>query len=78
MDRFLSVSLAIVANMCSARRVHRTARITCAPPRPCYGLLRSAGDAYNRALRVWHCPRCRTYPLRQDPSCIRPVRHSES
>src|SRR5882672_3200650 len=64
--RFLSVPLAIVANMCSSRKVHRTARIalrtTHAQRRRCYGLLRSAGDVWawvidcNRQLREWHCP----------------------
>jgi len=67
MARFLSVPLAILANMCSAQKVHRTARIalrtTPAQRRRCYGLLRSAGDVWawvidcNRALREWHCPR---------------------
>jgi hypothetical protein len=52
--------------MCSARKGHRTARIALRPTpaqrRRCYGLLRSAGDAWawvidcNRALREWHCP----------------------
>jgi transposase len=66
MARFLSVPLAIVANMCSVRNVHRTARIalrtTPAQRRRCYGLLRSAGDVWawvidcNRQLREWRCP----------------------
>src|SRR5436309_1076231 len=66
MARFLSVLPAILANMCSVRTVHRTARIalrtTPAQRRRCYGLLRSAGDVWawvidcNRALREWHCP----------------------
>src|SRR5229473_1323821 len=68
MGRFLSVplGLAIVPNVCSARKVHRIARIalrtTPAQRRRCYGLLRSAGDVWawvidrNRALREWHCP----------------------
>src|SRR3984893_12514879 len=64
--RFLSAPLAILANMCSARMVHRTARIalgtTPAQRRRCFGLLRSAGDVWdwvidcNRQLREWHCP----------------------
>src|SRR5437879_7017004 len=66
MARFLSVPLAILTNMCSARKVHRTARIalrtTPAQRRRCYGPLRSAGDVWawvidcNRQLREWHCP----------------------
>src|SRR5439155_5283939 len=66
MARFLSVPLAILSNMCSVRKVHRTARIalrtTPAQRRRCYGLLRSAGDVWawvidrNRQLREWHCP----------------------
>src|SRR2546427_12380270 len=66
MARFLSVPLAIVPNMRSVRKVHRTARIalrtTPAQRRRCYGLLRSAGDVWawvidcNRQLREWHCP----------------------
>src|SRR6266568_9168628 len=66
MARFLSVPLAILANMCSVRKVHRTARIalrtTPAQRRRCYGLLISAGDVWawvidrNRALREWHSP----------------------
>src|ERR1700730_15017253 len=64
--RFMSAPLAILANMCSARSVHRTARLpgrtTPAQRRRCYGLLRSAGDVWvwvidcNRQLREWHCP----------------------
>src|ERR1700732_109059 len=64
--RFLSVPVAILANMCSARMVHRTARIalrtTPAQRRRCYGLLRSAGDVWawvidcNRRLREQHRP----------------------
>src|SRR5712664_3286095 len=71
MGRFLSVPLAILANMCSARSVHRTARIalrtTPAQRRRCYGLLRSAGDVCawvidcNRALREWHCPQVASF-----------------
>src|SRR6266571_4912989 len=63
---FLSAPLSILTNMCSARMVHRTARIalrtTPAQRRRCFGLLRSAGDVWawvidcNRALREWHCP----------------------
>src|SRR5260370_41093084 len=66
MARFLSVPLAILTNMCSVRKFHRTPRIalrtTPAQRRRCYGLLRSAGDVWswvidcNRALFVWHCP----------------------
>ena len=66
MARFLSVPPTILANMCSVRKVHRTARIalrtTPAQRRRCYSLLRSAGDVWawvidcNRALREWHCP----------------------
>src|SRR5882762_8427336 len=66
MARFLSVPFVIVANMCSSRKVHRTARIalrtTPAQRRRCYGLLRSAGDVWawvidcNRQLREWRCP----------------------
>src|SRR6266852_6077874 len=66
MARFLSVPLAILTNMCSVRKVHRTARIalrtTPAQRRRCYGLLRSAGDVWawvidrNRRLREQHCP----------------------
>src|SRR5712691_11045644 len=66
MARFLSVPVAILTNMCSVRKVHRTARIalrtTRAQRRRSYGLLRSAGDVWawvidcNRALREWHCP----------------------
>src|SRR5438105_2801761 len=66
MARFLSVPLTILTNMCSVRKVHRTARIalrtTPAQRRRCYGLLRSAGDVWawvidcNRQLREWHCP----------------------
>src|SRR5260370_19584336 len=66
MGRFLSVPLAILPNMCSVRKFHRTARIalrtTPAQRRRCYGLLRSAGDVWawvidcNRALCEWHCP----------------------
>ena len=66
MARFLSVPPSILANMCSVRKVHRTARIarrtTRAQRRRCYGLLRSAGDVWawvidcNRQLREWHCP----------------------
>src|SRR5207302_8994071 len=66
MGRFLSVPTSILANMCSVRKVHRTARIarrtTRAQRRRCYGLLRSAGDVWawviacNRQLREWRCP----------------------
>src|SRR5207302_3040535 len=72
MALFLSVLLAIVTNMCSSRKVHRTARIalrsTPAQRRRCYGLLRSAGDVWawvidcNRALREWHCPQVANFP----------------
>src|SRR6266480_3825603 len=72
MARFLSVPLAILTNMCSVRRVHRTARIalrtTPAQRRRCYGLLRSAGDIWawvidgNRALREWHRPQVANFP----------------
>jgi hypothetical protein len=64
--RFLSVPLAILPNMCSVRKVHRTARIalrtTPARRRRCYGLLRSAGDVWawvidrNRGLAKQHRP----------------------
>src|ERR1700730_16501194 len=64
--RFMSAPLAILANMCSARSVHRTARLpgrtTPAQRRRCYGLLRSAGDVWvwvidcNRQLREQHRP----------------------
>src|SRR6202035_765276 len=64
--RFLSAPLAILANMCSARMVHCTARIalrtTPAQRRRCFGLLRSAGDVWawvidcNRRLRDQHRP----------------------
>src|SRR5437870_11679061 len=64
--RFLSVLLAILSNMCSVRKVHRTARIalrtTPAQRRRCYGLLRSAGDVWawvidrNRGLREQRRP----------------------
>src|SRR5260370_3433802 len=67
MARFLPVPPAILPNMCSVRKVHRTSRsalrTTPAQRRRCYGLLRSAGDAWawvidcNRQLREWHCPR---------------------
>src|SRR5437660_4118386 len=66
MALFLSVLLAILSNMCSSRKVHRTARIalrtTPAQRRRCYGLLRSAGDVWawvidcNRQPREWHGP----------------------
>lgn len=69
---FLSVPLAILANMCSDRTVHRTARIalrtTPAQRRRCYGLLASAGDVWawvidcNRQLREWHCPQVANFP----------------
>src|SRR5207302_10523288 len=72
MARFLSVPLAIVANMCSVRKVHRTAmlalRTTPAQRRRCYGLLRSAGDVWawviacNRQLREWRCPQVASFP----------------
>src|SRR3989449_10636301 len=71
MARFLSVLLAILSNMCSVRKVHRTARIalrtTPAQRRRCYGLLRSAGDVWawvldcNRQLREWHCPQVASF-----------------
>jgi len=66
MARFLSVPLAILTNMCSVQKVHRTARIavrtTPAQRRRCYGLLRSAGDVWawvidrNRVRREQHRP----------------------
>src|SRR5258708_27599417 len=66
MAPFLSVAPAILPNMCSVRKVHRTARIalrtTPAQRRRCYGLVRSAGDVWdwvidrNRQLGEWHCP----------------------
>ena len=72
MARFLSVPLAILTNMCSVQKVHRTARIavrtTPAQRRRCYGLLRSAGDIWawvidgNRALREWHRPQVANFP----------------
>src|SRR5881392_891365 len=72
MALFLSVPLAILANMCSARKVHRTARIalrtTPAQRRRSYGLLRSAGDVWawvvdcNRQLREWHLPQVASFP----------------
>src|SRR5260370_15343712 len=72
MARFLSVLLAILSNMCSVRKVHRTSRsalrTTPAQRRRCYGLLRSAGDAWawvidcNRQLREWHCPQVVNFP----------------
>src|SRR5207244_4115150 len=67
MALFLSVLLAILTNMCSSRKVHRTARIalrsTPAQRRRCYGLLRCAGDAWawvidrNRRLTEQQRPR---------------------
>jgi len=58
--------------MCSAKRVHRTARIalrtTLAQRRRCHGLLVSAGDAWawiidcNRQLREWRCPQVANFP----------------
>src|SRR5438034_42934 len=72
MARFLSVPLAILTNMCSVRKVRRTARIalgtTRAQRRRCYGLLRSAGDVWawvidrNRRLREQHCPQVASFP----------------
>src|SRR5260370_14972363 len=72
MAPFLSVPLAILANMCSVQKVHRTARIalrtTPAQRQRCYGLLRSAGDVSawvidrNRQLREWHCPQLANFP----------------
>ena len=72
MGRFLSVPTSILANMCSVRKVHRTARIarrtTRAQRRRCYGLLRSAGDVWawvidcNRQLREWRCPQVANFP----------------
>ena len=66
MGPFLSVPPAILANMRSVRKAHRTARIalrtTPAQRRRGYGLHRSAGDVWawviecNRQLREWHCP----------------------
>src|SRR6266571_3659440 len=71
MARFLSVLLAILTNMCSVRKVHRTARIalrtTLAQRRRCYGLLRSAGDVWawvldsNRQLREQHSPQVASF-----------------
>src|SRR6266550_8061459 len=72
MALFLSVPLAILSNMCSVRKVHRTARIalrtTPAQRRRCYGLLRSAGDAWawvidrNRGLREQDRPEVAKFP----------------
>ena len=71
MGRFVSAPLAILTNMCSVRKVHRTARIalrtTPAQRRRCYGLLRSAGDAWawvidrNRGLAEQHRPQVATF-----------------
>src|SRR3989454_10995405 len=71
MARFLSVPLAIVPNMRSVRKVHRTARIalrtTPAQRRRCYGLLRSAGDVWawvidrNRGLAEQHRPQVASF-----------------
>ena len=71
MARFLSVPLAILANMCSVRKVHRTARIalrtTRAQRRRCCGLLRSAGDVWawvidrNRRLAEEHRPQVASF-----------------
>src|SRR6266550_5144012 len=71
MALFLSVLLAILANMCSVRKVHRTARIalrtTPAQRRRCYGLLRCAGDVWawvidrNRGLAEQHRPQVATF-----------------
>src|SRR5882762_6936364 len=67
----LSVPLAILTNMCSVRKVHRTSRIglrtTPAQRRRCYGLLRSAGDAWawvidrNRGLAEQHRPQVASF-----------------
>jgi len=72
MARFLSVPFASVTNMCSVRKVHRSARIalrtTGAQRRRCYGLLRNAGDVWawvincNWKLREWHCPEVANAP----------------
>src|SRR5437764_10767757 len=72
MARFLSVPFAILANMCSVLKVHRTARIalrtTPAQRRRCYGLLRSAGDVWarvidrNRRLREQDRPEVAKFP----------------
>jgi hypothetical protein len=71
MARFLSVPLAILTNMCSIRKVHRTARIalrtTRAQRRRCYGLLRCAGDVWawvidrNRRLAEEHRPQVASF-----------------
>src|SRR2546427_1591961 len=71
MARFLSVPLAILSNMCSVRKVHRTARIalrtTRAQRRRCYGLLRSTGDVWawvidrNRGLAEQHRPQVASF-----------------
>ena len=71
MARFLSVPLAILSNMCSVRKVHRTARIalrtTPAQRRRCYGLLASAGDVWawvidrNRGLVEQHRPQVASF-----------------
>src|SRR2546428_12911329 len=71
MARFLSVPLAIFTNMCSVRKVHRTARIalrtTRAQRRRCYGLLRNAGDVWawvidrNRGLAEQHHPKVASF-----------------
>src|SRR5438034_793994 len=71
MARFLSVPLAILTNMRSVRKVHRSARIalrtTPAQRRRCYGLLRSAGDVWawvidrNRGLREQHRPQVASF-----------------
>src|SRR5438270_2589888 len=71
MARFLSVPPSILANMCSVRKVHRTAgialRTTPAQRRRCYGLLRSAGDIWawvidcNRRLAKEHRPQVASF-----------------
>src|SRR5437660_8670713 len=71
MALFLSVLLAILTNMCSVRKVHRTARValrtTPSQRRRCYGLLRSAGDVWawvidhNRRLRESGCPQVASF-----------------
>src|SRR5260370_12454774 len=72
MARFLSVPLATLTNMCSARKVHRTARIalriTPVQRRRCYGPLRCAGDVWacvidrNRGLAEEHRPQVANFP----------------
>src|SRR2546422_2377903 len=71
MARFLSVPLAILTNMRSVRKVHRSARMVLRTPpaqrRRCYGLLRSAGDVWawvidrNRRLAEQHRPQVASF-----------------